>query len=200
VTSRKAARIRDRLREPGAPPSERDPDVEPRSSSRPQRPPATSLARFRAPGAPPSPSAARSGDPHTDFEARSRHPSARERGRSPRPHPGRPPVGELLRSGIHTLMSSPRREPLRRRAGPGRPAHGNVRDLGRRAPPRGDDERDAVVPTSPLTSFTGSFTRNACTRAESRTGPPSAPPKGWPTSLSSTPRGAGSSAGRSPRR
>jgi len=71
----------------------------------------------------------------------------------------------------------------RRQAGPGRPAHGNVRDLGRRAPPRGDDERDAVVPTSPLTSFTGSFTRNVRTRAESRTRPPSAPPKGWPTSV-----------------
>jgi len=26
-----------------------------------------------------------------------------QRGRSPRPHPGRPPVGELLRYGIHKL-------------------------------------------------------------------------------------------------
>jgi len=76
VTSSETARIRDREREPGAPSSERDPDVRPRRSSRPQRAPATSLARFRAPGAPPSPSAARSGDPHTDFEAASRHPSA----------------------------------------------------------------------------------------------------------------------------
>jgi len=80
VTSRKTARIRDRAREPGAPPSERDPDVTPRRSSRAQRAPATSLARFTAPGAPPSPSAARSGDPHTDFEAASRHPSARGAG------------------------------------------------------------------------------------------------------------------------
>jgi len=176
-------------RESGAPPDERDPDVTPRRSSRPQRPLATSLARFRAPGAPPSPSAARSGDPHTDDEAASRHPSARGRGRSPRPHPGRLPAGELLRSGIHTLMSSPRREPLRSRAGPGGPAHGNVRDLGRRASPRGD-ERDAVVPTSPLTLSAGSFTRKVRTHCGSRTSPPSAPPKGWPTSLSSTPRGA----------
>jgi len=80
VTSSEAARIRDRESEPGAPPSERDPDVEPRRSSWPERPPATSLAPFRAPGAPPSPSAARSGDPHTDFEAASRHPSARGAG------------------------------------------------------------------------------------------------------------------------
>jgi len=143
VTSSEAARIRDRVREPGAPPSERDPHVEPRLSSRPQRPPATSLARPRGtPGAAPSPSAARSGDPHTDFEARSRQPSARGRGRSPDPHPGRPPVGELLRYGIHTLMSLPRREPPRRRAGPGRPAHGNDRDWGRRASPRGDDDEE----------------------------------------------------------
>jgi len=61
---------------------------------------------------------------------------------------------------------------------------------GRRASPRGDDERDAVVSTSPPTLFTGSFGRNVRTRGESRTGPPSAPPKGWPTSLSSTPRAA----------
>jgi len=64
-----------------------------------------------------------------------------ERGRSPRPHPGCPPVGELLRYGIHTLLSLPRREPLRSRAGPGGPAPGTVRDLGRRASPRGDDRR-----------------------------------------------------------
>jgi len=54
---------------------------------------------------------------------------------------------------------------------------------GRRASPRGDDERDAVVPTSPPTSFPGSFGRNVRTPAESRTGPPSARPKGWPTSV-----------------
>jgi len=81
VTSDETARIRDRMREPGAPPSERDPHVKPRRSSRPQRPPATSLARPRGtPGAPPSPSAARSGDPHTDVEAASRQPSARAAG------------------------------------------------------------------------------------------------------------------------
>jgi len=71
---------------------------------------------------------------------------------------------------------------------------------GRRASPRGDDERDAVVPTSPPTLFTGSFGRNVRTRSRSRTSPTSAPPKGWPTSLSSTPRGARSSAERSPLR
>jgi len=37
---------------------------------------------------------------------------------------------------------------------------------------------DAVVPTSLPTLSAGSFTRNVRTRAESRTGPPSAPPKG----------------------
>jgi hypothetical protein len=67
-------------------------------------------------------------------------------------------------------MSSPHSEPLRSRAGPGRPAHGSVQDPGRRASPRGD-ERDAVVPTSPPTSFTGAFSRNVRTPAESRTGP-----------------------------
>jgi len=40
-----------------------------------------------------------------------------------------------------------------------------------------------VVPTSPPTSFTGSFTRNVRTRSESRTRPTSTPPKGWPTSV-----------------
>jgi len=81
VTSSEAAPIRDRVREPGAPPSERDPHVEPRRSSRPQRPPATSLARPRGtPGAPPSPSAAGSRDPHTDVEAASGQPSARAAG------------------------------------------------------------------------------------------------------------------------
>jgi len=42
---------------------------------------------------------------------------------------------------------------------------------------------DAVAPTSPLTSFTGSFTRNVRTPSGSRTSPTSAPPKGWPTSV-----------------
>jgi len=102
VTSSEAARIRDRVREPGAPPSERDPHVEPRLSSRPRRPPATSLARPR--GTPGARSRAHlphaQVTPHTDDEAASRHPSARERGRSPDPHPGRPPVGELVHPGF----------------------------------------------------------------------------------------------------
>jgi len=67
-------------------------------------------------------------------------------------------------------MSLPRREPLRSRAGPGGPAHGGSRDPGRRASPRAD-ERDAVVPTSPPISFTGSFGLHVRTPAGSRTGP-----------------------------
>jgi len=142
--------------------------------------------------------------PRPSDEAASRHPSARERGRSPDPSSLSSDwaLPSANFSGMGSTRSCHCREENRprRRPGPGRPAHGNVRDSRRRASPRGDDERDAVVPTSLLTSFTGSFTRNACTRAESRTRPTSTPPKGWPTSLTSTPRGAGSSAGRLPRR
>jgi len=114
VTSSEAARIRDRVREPGAPPSERDPHVEPRRSSRLRRPPATSLARPRGtPGA-----RSRAHLPHAAGDAahrlRGTEPAtvgSSTPGRSPDPHPGRPPVGELLRYGIHTLMSLPRRKP-----------------------------------------------------------------------------------------
>jgi putative transposase len=42
-------------------------------------------------------------------------------------------------------MSSPRREPPRRRPGPGRPAHGNVRDPGRRERRRGADVAPDLV-------------------------------------------------------
>jgi hypothetical protein len=168
VTSSEAARIRDRVRETGAPPSP--------SAAR-----SGNAAHLRR-GSEPAPVGSESGDavlapilvafPQANF------------------------------SGMGSTRSCHRREESRprRRPGPGRPAHGTVRDPGRRASPRGDDERDAVAATSPPTSFTGSFSRNVRTPAESRTGPPSAPPKGWPTSLTSTPRGARSSAERSPRR
>jgi transposase len=82
VTSSEAARIRDRVREPGAPPSERDPHVKPRLSSR-----RSSTAR----NVPRPPSRYTGGSaepicrtlqvtPHTYYEARSRQPSARAAG------------------------------------------------------------------------------------------------------------------------
>jgi len=173
-------------REPGAPPDERDPDVEPRRSSRPQRAPATSLARFRAPGAPPRPSAARSGDPHTDFEAASRHPSARRAGTRSSPpswSPSRRRTSEVGDPHAHVIAAKKAGHDVGRdQVAPLMAVSGIWGDERR----RGVTTTDAVVPTSPLTSFTGSFTRNVRTRAESRTGPPSTPPKRWPTSLTST--------------
>jgi len=126
-----------------------------------------------------------------------------QRGRSPDPHPPSLLIGPSRRRTsqvgdphAHVIAATRAAQKSGWTRSPGSwqcPGSGATRS------PRGD-ERDAVVPTSPLTLSAGSFTRNARTRAESRTGPPSAPPKGWPTSLTSTRRGAGSSAGRSPRR
>jgi hypothetical protein len=74
-------------------------------------------------------------------------------------------------------MSSPHGEPLRRRPGPSRPAHGSVRDPARRASPRGDGDDRRRRRFRPRSAG-----RSVRTPAESRTGQQSTPPTRWPTS------------------
>jgi len=188
------------MREPGAPPAQGDPDVVPGCSSRPrehrQRPSPVSqhqeLRRAHLPHAP------LTRTPTTGQRAGTRR--LRQRGRSPDPS---------LLSSDRALWWAPfcGGDPHAHVIAAKKAGHDVGRDqVARLMAVSGtrDDERHRGVTTRAAWCRRRPRPRSAgrlgCTPPESRTGPPSAPSKGWPTSLTSSPRGAGSSAERSRRR
>jgi len=202
VTSSETAGIRDRAREPGAPPDEGEPmsgrGVLPGRRGHRQRP--SPASEHRELYCAHRPQALVTRTPTWRQQAGTRR--LGERGRSPDPPrslltgPSRGRTSEAGDAHAHVIAAKKAGHDVGRDQVARLMAVSGIR--GRRASPRADDKR-RLVPTSLPTSFTGSFTRNARTRAESRTGHHSTPPKRWPTSLTSTPEGegAGSSAGRS---